>query len=1064
MLINNQLFLIKDSEVPKVPIEFSEEARLWWKEQKKRCIEGYVVGGKWMPPTLYFYINFWKILLTKGNSKTKTIARPFLRDIEWEFFTAWALARGFSGFNTLLLPQEFSTEEKIKWMWNLPHTNFDYPQYENQAKDLMLMGPREFGKASWSKSITYTKEGRKTWGEIKIGDEIYGPDGKLTKVLKVFEQGKQPLYKVTLRDGRSTYCTKEHLWGVWTKNDNKKTRKVKGNSIYKVLSLEDIYKNYIINRKTSIKNPNGFEPKYFIPNNEAIEFSKKETIIDPYTLGLLLGDGCFISSSRNLAHMAMLKEDFDNIKQFIPYETYTINSSNLTHRIKIDNVTDKLLFLNLKDKYSHNKFIPTNYLFSTIEDRINILQGLLDTDGTVGIQKSQIEYCTVSEQLCKDVMFLCRSLGINCSLSTKELHTGNTAYRVNIFTEKEIFKLKRKQDRINKSSTLAQSRINKTAIVNIELAFEDDCRCVLLDNESHLYLIDDFIPTHNSYMVAGGVVGHEWLFNGAKRYFERSDPQYENLTTNIVVGAGDTKYSTLILEKFKLGYDSLMREGIEFGTRFYPHPFSQEYSGSLAAGKKIIAEREKKIGGTWRDVGTKSAINHVAYKNNVYAAQGSRNSVMVDEEIGMFDHYEEVKQANKETMVAGTNKFGSSIGIGTGGAMEKGTLGAYKMYYSPVSHDILDFEDRWEKKGKIGMFIPGTKRANEFKDDQGNTDEEKATKWLLSERTRIKAGKNSKNALHSHIQYNPLVPSEIFLRSTGNIFPINDLLGRLAELETNSIFKNAEYIGNLLINPEGRIYWKADDTLKPIYDYPLTSDEDEDGAVVIYEMPYEEQGEVPYNRYIAGNDPYDQSKSAFSQSLGSLFIYDRYTKRIVAEYTGRPQTYRDYYETARRLLKFYNARCLYENERKGFFDFLVNTNETFLLVDQPSIIDDVIKNSKVERGKGMHMTDGLKIFGEELIKTWLLEPAEDIEAPELLNLHKIRSIPLLKELIAYNEDDNFDRVMALMMVMYHLQEIRKIRIEETLIKTPRIQDSSFFKRTLFKKTNSFTNEHTTGWR
>ena len=129
------------------------------------------------------------------------------------------------------------------------------------------------------------------------------------------------------------------------------------------------------------------------------------------------------------------------------------------------------------------------------------------------------------------------------------------------------------------------------------------------------------------------------------------------------------------------------------------------------------------------------------------------------------------------------------------------------------------------------------------------------------------------------------------------------------------------------------------------------------------------------------------------------------------------------------------------------FQYLEHKHETYLLADQPEIIKDVIQHSKVARQKGMHMSKPLKIYGEELIKMWLLEPYEN---DGLLNLHKIRSVPLLKELIAYNEIGNFDRVMAFMMIVYHIEEVKKIKVEkEKRINT--IYDQPFWNKSLFSR-------------
>ena len=143
MIINGELFKVKPGDIPKIPIEFSEESRSFWAAEKKKCIEGYSVGGKWMPGPLYFYINYGTILLNVGeNSKTKIPAKPFLRDIEWEFFWAWAVARGLNGFLKKGTISNTPSEVlgSIKYIGTDPGT----PIYGNQAKDLMMMGPREY--------------------------------------------------------------------------------------------------------------------------------------------------------------------------------------------------------------------------------------------------------------------------------------------------------------------------------------------------------------------------------------------------------------------------------------------------------------------------------------------------------------------------------------------------------------------------------------------------------------------------------------------------------------------------------------------------------------------------------------------------------------------------------------------------------------------------------------------------------------------------------------------------------------------------------------------------------
>lgn len=198
-------------------------------------------------------------------------------------------------------------------------------------------------------------------------------------------------------------------------------------------------------------------------------------------------------------------------------------------------------------------------------------------------------------------------------------------------------------------------------------------------------------------------------------------------------------------------------------------------------------------------------------------------------------------------------------------------------------------------------------------------------------------------------------------------------------------------------------------------------------------------------------DDHDRSGT---NSLGSTFIYKRfqsfeqYYDIIVAEYTGRPATAEEYYENVRKLLTYYNARLLYENERKGLFPYFTSKHSDYLLADQPSIISDIVGKSTVQRKKGIHMSVAIKDWGEGLIKEWLTTES----SPGEKNLTKILSEPLLEELINYNDKGNFDRVMAFMMVMIYLQELHNVHVKEKkkIERNNRLFDTPIFSEAWFE--------------
>ncbi len=205
------------------------------------------------------------------------------------------------------------------------------------------------------------------------------------------------------------------------------------------------------------------------------------------------------------------------------------------------------------------------------------------------------------------------------------------------------------------------------------------------------------------------------------------------------------------------------------------------------------------------------------------------------------------------------------------------------------------------------------------------------------------------------------------------------------------------------------------------------------------------------SQYCTGHncDPYDHDKAG-TDSLGSTFIYKRfqnfesYYDVIVAEYTGRPESAEEYYENVRKLLLYYRATVLFENERKGIYPYFQSKHQDYLLADQPDIISEIIKDSKVQRRKGIHMVTGIKDWGEIQIRDWLNEEYE----PGKKNLTRIFSEALLEELISYNDDGNFDRVIALMMIMIYKAQLHHLHVKkkEGIEKNRRlITDGGLFK-------------------
>ena len=306
----------------------------------------------------------------------------------------------------------------------------------------------------------------------------------------------------------------------------------------------------------------------------------------------------------------------------------------------------------------------------------------------------------------------------------------------------------------------------------------------------------------------------------------------------------------------------------------------------------------------------------------------------------------------------------------------------------------------------------------------------------------------SANGIHTHNS-----PMESMLQIAGNIFPKKLLIDQLVYLQTNRSAKNAGQCGRLEWTGGGILKWITGEGLKAIEKFPLDRSDNTTGAIQIWEHPFKDQdGKIPSGLYISGTDPYDHDKSE-TGSLGSTLIYKRFQSFeenydiIVAEYTARPKTANEYYENVRKLLTYYNAINLYENERMGMYQYFVTKQCTHLLADQPEIIHEIIKDSHVRRPKGIHMVTRIKDYGESKLTDWLKEEY----SPGLCNIKKIYSIPLVKELISYYDEGNFDRVIAMFLLMIFNKELHKNHVK---IKNTETMKEGFFPNVIYvNKTN-----------
>ncbi len=471
------------------------------------------------------------------------------------------------------------------------------------------------------------------------------------------------------------------------------------------------------------------------------------------------------------------------------------------------------------------------------------------------------------------------------------------------------------------------------------------------------------------------------------------------------------------------------------------------------SGYKITDEFGKQT-----EQGYLSSITGITLKNDPERVRGTRAKLVLWEEGGKFPSLLDAWRIEQPSVETDDGKaFGLMIAFGTGGTEGASFEGLKELFYKPKSYNVLSFPNIWDEgreNTECAFFVPAYSNLESFDDDgnqvymdrDGNSYKEKAIENLIDQRNKVKDGGASQQSIDRFISERPIRPAEAVLELGKNIFPRKLLMDQLTRIRTNKKLQSMKHIVDLEWDGNGQV--KA--TEKPsgdITNYPLKKGDKPHGSVVIWEYPVKDP---PLGLYIGGCDPYDHDDS-FTNSLGSTFIFKRvrageaWTDVIVAEYSGRPDTAEEYYENVRKLLTFYNARLLFENERKGIYPYFTNKHCDYLLADQPDkIISEVFKDSKVQRRKGCHMTKQIRAYGEGLILEWLVDEFEEGHP----NVERVYSEPLIEELIENDGVRNVDRVIALCMVMIYREELYQLKVSSAKEQNKQVE---LFEMPLFSK-------------
>lgn len=548
--------------------------------------------------------------------------------------------------------------------------------------------------------------------------------------------------------------------------------------------------------------------------------------------------------------------------------------------------------------------------------------------------------------------------------------------------------------------------------------------------------------------ISAALISHIFKFHGATKF----DEEYFNIKKGpeIVVGAALSSKSSDLLKKFKFAEEYQKDNFGSYGENedFIPGYFFQNILGTLSVNNNkspYRAEYHYKEGGVDKIGGKGTKLLHVTYESNSEAAVGTRPILSLIEEIGLMTNLLQTWASNETTLIR-RNKFGSQLGIGTGGSIER--IEESKIIFEdPKSYTCLEFEDQWENRKKpIGLFIPAYYQDDTFRDENGNQDIEKAYEIEMYERA-IRAKADNSFALDGYMMARPIKPSEMFLSGQSNTFPVALLQNQLNSIEIKKVFDTISFRGSLEFNKSKTgVTLEVDlhNNLKPILSLnPDSYKNNLKGCCVFYESP-EENIPNPLKKHSLYKVVYDPIKDDYSgTSLASIIVYKGVSENnwasglqddIVAEYIGRYDLVDDIHEIAVKMALYYNAKILVETNIPDFIRYCKREGRTNLLQMKPvDAISAAIKNPGKKYDVGVDMTSPkLQEQAIQLWRQWLLTPWKTLENGVILyNLNKLKSPMILKQLIAYNHKGNFDHVSSLKLLALWLFQENKEPVKES---------------------------------
>lgn len=973
----------------RVPDIKSSEYEDFFAFHKTLSLDGFMMEGQFFNPFLYWHLNIWNTevdMIDAEGRISQKYRNPYLRDNEWII------------------------------------TNEIY-QANIQKKGLAIGGIRRLAKDLLNSSLLYTPTGTIEIGSAKVGQQIYDRNGKLTTITEVCPQGIRPVYKVSLEDGRELFCGLDHNWIVIERAQRKipKTRKGISYNREVVKTIRQLIDSGIKRPRISNSYKDGItrnveEAKYWIPNNSPVEYQEKNLKIDPYFLGLWLGDG----TKRTTAITTMDQEIVNYIHSYAKSLGLKVRTEDIkgpSNKAKTYHTTTGVrggvvkhtnILLNNFKYYNliSNKHIPLDYKLSSYNQRLALLQGLMDSDGSCFTNSGTLEFTNTNKKLFEDFYSLIRSLGINAtkSKSRAKLYGKDCGdvWGATLFTELPVFRLERKLKFIQKGNKGKQSRINKTGISKIEYVFDAETTCIIVDNKGHDFLTDDYTITHNS------VLESSYIAWGAT---------FDENSQNVISGlnAPDIK---------------LITDKIDKGLNYLPEAWKWQRIEDNWKNQVTLGIKTKD--------GTRMPFSSILIRNlddgnNEEAIAGTKPRKLIIDEGGKGSFLKGLQAA----IPGFTTPFGwgcSPIVTFTGGDMLK-FFDAKNLMFDTEAYNFMSYRNEDDDRRFHGLFMSNQYRLeakeestlgkflNSPKDSELHQIQMQVSNPIKAEEVLQKNLENlsksgDKIPYLKEKMYYPRKVDDIFLNESSNIYNIEAARAQQIRIKTNEITGQSI---ELYHDGEQIVHKSSDKQI--ITEFPVKS-QSKDAPIQIWEHPITNP---PFGLYCVGVDPYRQGKAKYSDSLGAVYVFKRmhdiqsekYQDMFVASYVARPDRKEIWEEQARLLIKYYNGRTLCENDDISFIEYMKAKGDEHYLERQPEWLKEIVPNTTVNRDYGVHRSSEkirdhlhncLKKHSEKVIFKEV--DAEGSTTKEKIGMSTINDPMLLEEMINYNDSDNFDREIA----------------------------------------------------